>query len=78
MKQDEMKLFITQKWLELNLPISADDTVSAAIMRITNGNFRALHRIFGEIKRLQRLNSLQIVTPDMVEVARQGLLLGSY
>jgi DNA transposition AAA+ family ATPase len=73
----EMRLFISLKWKELDLPLTADDAVSTAIMRIANGNFRALHRIFVEIKRLQKLNCFPMVTPDLVEVARQGLLLGS-
>lgn len=73
---DEMRLFINLKWEELKLPLSADDAVSTAIMRIANGNFRALHRVFSEIKRLQKLNCLPMVTPDLIEVARQGLLLG--
>lgn len=73
---EEMRTFINVKWKELSLPLSADDAVSTAIMRIANGNFRALHRIFMEIKRLQKLNCLPIVTPDLIEVARQGLLLG--
>lgn len=77
LNQDEMRLFISQKWKELNLPLNADDAASIAIMRISNGNFRALHRIFNEIKRLQKLNCLSIITPDLVEVARQGLLLGA-
>lgn len=74
---EEMRLFINLKWEELNLPLSADDAVSTAIMRIANGNLRALHRIFSEIKRLQKLNCLPIVTPDLIEAARQGLLLGA-
>jgi hypothetical protein len=73
----EMRLFISQKWQELSLPLQADDAVSTAIMRISNGNFRALHRIFGEIKRLQQLNCFPMVTPDLVEVARKDLLLGA-
>lgn len=74
---NEMKLFISQKWLELKLPLTADDGVSGAIMRISNGNFRVLHRIFAEIERLQKLNCLSMITPDLVEVARKGLLLGT-
>lgn len=46
-------------------------------MRLSNGNLRALHRIFHEIKRLQKLNYTSTITPDLVEVARQGLLLGA-
>lgn len=77
LNKDEMRLFISQKWLELKLPLTADDGVSAAIMRIANGNFRVLHRIFTEVERLQKLNCLPMITPDLVEVARQGLLLGT-
>ncbi len=74
---DETRLFISRKSLQLGLPVSVDDAVSAAIMRIANGNFRVLHRIFTEIERLQKLNSLPMITPDLVETARQGLLLGA-
>ena len=73
----EMKVFIARKWEELALPLSADDGVSIAISRIAAGNLRILHRIFAEIKRLQKLNCLTMITPDVVEVARKGLLLGT-
>jgi hypothetical protein len=77
LNSDEMRLFISHKWHELNLPLTANDAVSAAIMRISNGNLRVLHRIFAEIKRLQRLNKLVMITPDLVERARQDLLLAT-
>lgn len=73
----EMKVFIAHKWSELALPLSADDGVSLAIMHLSAGNLRILHRIFAEIKRLQKLNCLAMITPDVVEVARKGLLLGA-
>jgi len=73
----EMKLFIQQKWRELKLPLSADDAVSAAIMRVADGNFRRLHRIFGEIERLQQLNRLPQITISLIEAAREALLLGT-
>lgn len=73
----ETKEFISRKWGELALPLSVDDGVSLAISRIAAGNLRILHRIFAEIKRLQKLNSLSQVTPDVVEIARRGLLLGT-
>lgn len=73
----EMRFFINRKWKELRLPLTADDGVSTAIMRISNGNFRVLIRIFHEIARLQKLNCFPMVTPDVVEEARKGLLLGT-
>ena len=47
------------------------------LLFISNGNFRVLNRIFPEIERLQKLNCLTLITPDLVETARQGLLLGA-
>jgi len=77
LNSSEMHLFINQKWLELKLPLTSDDTISTAIMRIADGNFRRLHRIFEEISRLQKLNCLPIITLDLVEVARRSLFSGS-
>ncbi|WP_217697628.1 AAA family ATPase, partial [Klebsiella aerogenes] len=74
---DETNLFIAEKWLQLGLPRSADDAVSTAIKRVGNGNFRVLNRIFTEIERLQKLNCLPLITPDLVETATRGLLLGA-
>jgi hypothetical protein len=56
---------------------TSDDALSAAIMRITKGNFQPCIAFFAEIKRFRAQLPL-MVTPDLVEVARQGLLLGSY
>jgi len=72
-----MRLFIAQKRLELKLPLTADDAVSCAIMAITGGSFRRLHRIFVEIERLQKLNCLPMITPDLIQMARRSLLLGN-
>lgn len=72
-----MSGLVAQKWLELKLPLTADDGVSKAIMRIANGNFRVLIRIFSEIERLQKLNCFTMITPEVVEVARKSLLLGA-
>ena len=77
LSSDEIRSFISRKWNELELPCTADDAVSTGIMRISNGNPRVLHRIFNEIKRLQRINRFHAITPDVLEVARKGLLLGT-
>lgn len=73
----EMRLFINQMWLECKLPLTADNAISSAIMRISDGNFRKLHRIFDEITRLQKLNGLPMITIDLIEMARQSLLMGN-
>ncbi len=75
MTAKEIQTFIEAKWSALGLPMSADTAVSTAIARIGASNFRTMHRIFGEIERLQKLNCFQMITPEVVDAARRGLLL---
>lgn len=77
LNSEDTRRYIALKWLQLGLPLSADDAVSSAIIRVANGNFRVLNRIFTEIARLQKLNRLPLITPDLIEAAREGLLLGA-
>lgn len=46
-------------------------------MRITNGNFRLLNRLFMQIDRLLKLNQLQYITNEVVLAARECLLIGN-
>lgn len=73
--EKEAETFIALKWAALRLPLKADGVVAAAISKLAAGNFRTLHRIFAELERLQKLNRFQMITPDVVDAARRGLLL---
>jgi DNA transposition AAA+ family ATPase len=47
----------------------ADEETPAAIIRITGGNFRLLHRLISQMARLVEINTLHTVTCQGVEAA---------
>jgi DNA transposition AAA+ family ATPase len=53
LSQDEMKFMLTHDWEELDLVLAdkdfTDQEAIAAIIRITGGNFRLLHRLLGRV-----------------------------
>jgi DNA transposition AAA+ family ATPase len=54
-----------------------EDAALAAIMRVTGGNFRLLHRLLTQIARLVEINALQTITSEVVEAARESLVIGT-
>ncbi len=78
---DELTFVLTRHWRQLGLSLdSADFTDTqaiAAISRITNGNFRLLHRLFVQIERILLINELHVITEDVVEAARSTLVIGA-
>lgn len=54
----------------------AHATAIATIVRITAGNFRLVDRLLTQIERVQTVNDLNELTPEVVEAARQALLIG--
>ena len=49
----------------------------AAIIRVTGGNFRLLHRLLTQIAPLMEINTLQTITSEVVEAARESLVIGT-
>jgi len=78
---DELTFVLTRHWRKFGLSLdSADFTDTqaiAAISRITNGNFRLLHRLFVQIERILHINELSVITEDVVEAARSTLVIGA-
>lgn len=54
----------------------AHATAIATIVRITSGNFRLDNRLLTQIERVQTTNDLGELAPEVVEAARQALLIG--
>jgi DNA transposition AAA+ family ATPase len=77
---DAMRLILAYKWEQLGLTLVPDDFTTAeamaAIIRVTGGNFRLVQRLFSQIERVLQINRLQAITPEVVEAARQGLVIG--
>jgi hypothetical protein len=57
--------------------IPKSDRAPLAIISITQGNFRLLHRLLAQIERIANINAFRVVTKEVVEIARQQLVIGT-
>ena len=78
---EEIRLLLEKHWqpLEVSNPLNGitEAEVMATIIRITGGNFRLLHRLLTQIARIMEINATQTVTRQVVEAARESLVIGS-
>jgi hypothetical protein len=76
----EVRRLLESQWLPSGVALPAegliDEETRAAIIRITGGNFRLLHRLLTQMARLMEINALSQVTRDVVEAAREALVIG--
>jgi DNA transposition AAA+ family ATPase len=77
----QVRKLLQQKWVPSGVELPeegvADEEALAAIIRVTGGNFRLLHRLLTQIARLVEINALQTVTSEVVEAARESLVIGT-
>jgi hypothetical protein len=70
---------LAQRWTPagVNLPGQpwAEEAI-AAIIRITGGNFRLLNRLLTQMERILEINSLREINKDVVDAARESLVIG--
>jgi DNA transposition AAA+ family ATPase len=80
LSEAELRFIVAHKWAELGLTFSPEDFADveavAAIARITGGNFRLIQRLFLQIARVLEINELRAITAEVVEAAREGLVIG--
>jgi len=75
----EIRQLLERHWTPpgVKLPGGAIDSVAAAsIIRITGGNFRLLNRLLTQVERILEINALPTVTKEVVEAARENLVIG--
>lgn len=77
----EVRTLLQDNWTPsgVSLPVDslADEEAVAAIIRISGGNFRLLHRLLTQVARLMEINALKSVTREAVEAARESLVIGT-
>ena len=79
--KDEMVFILEHHWSKLGLELDknnfSDTEAIAAIARVTHGNFRLIHRLFSQIKRIMKVNELTSISKEVVEAARDCLVIGN-
>ncbi|MBT2584041.1 AAA family ATPase [Planococcus sp. ISL-109] len=80
LSKDETHHLLAYKWKEPGLDIQLEDFADyealASIIKITNGNFRLIQRLFTQIERILEINQLTSITTEVVEAARDSLVIG--
>ncbi len=80
LSKDETHHIIEYKWSDLGLDLKLEDfsdyEAITSIIKITKGNFRLLHRLFAQIHRILEINELRTITVEVVEAARDSLVIG--
>ena len=76
----DMRRLLHSRWVPRGVaqpdhPVSEE--VAAAILRITGGNFRLFNRLLSQIERILEINGIREISKDVVEAARESLVIGS-
>jgi DNA transposition AAA+ family ATPase len=79
LSDDETRDFLSKRWSH-RVKASSDDFTDkeavGAILRITRGNIRLIERLMLQVEHVLVANQIQIVTKEVVETARQNLIIG--
>lgn len=79
--EDEIKFIIQNECKSFGIDISlkdfADSEAISTISLITNGNFRLINRLLKQSIRVMNVNQLKTISKEVVEAARECLVIGN-
>lgn len=80
LSKDETHHILEYKWQDLGFDLKLEDFTDyeaiTTIIKITKGNFRLIHRLFAQIDRVMDINDLDKISTEVVETARDSLVIG--
>jgi DNA transposition AAA+ family ATPase len=80
LSSEEISFILQHKGQQLGMSLDLSDFTDieavATITRITGGNFRLLQRLLGQVERVMQINELRYVTKEVIEPARELLVIG--
>lgn len=74
LRQNEMRSLVHSMLAENE---SIDEEGIAALLRTSGGNFRLIERLMAQVKRVKEINELTEITADVVNAARESLVIGT-
>lgn len=81
LSQDETRFVLEQHWHWWGGAIHSDEFADreavATVITITAGNFRLINRLMTQVRRIKDINRLSTVTREVVEAARDCLVVGT-
>jgi DNA transposition AAA+ family ATPase len=75
----EMRELLERRWTPVGVTLPDQPfapEVIARLIRMTGGNFRLLTRLLTQIERVLEVNNLQTLSTEVVEAARDSLVIG--
>jgi DNA transposition AAA+ family ATPase len=75
----DLQVLLEQRWTPpgIRLPCAPPEPeVIAAVIRLTRGNFRLLVRLLTQMERVLTINRLETLSVEVVEAARENLVIG--
>jgi hypothetical protein len=74
-----MQELLEQRWAPVGVTLPDEvfaPEVIASLIRMTGGNFRLPTRLLTQIQRVLEVNNLHVVSKEVVEAARDSLVIG--